>query len=63
MDTAAADLAAEAAGMLVRMIFPGCGVKQSAIGAAKLFDGPDGACHPANMRFQMARSSCFRLYN
>jgi hypothetical protein len=50
MDLDPANLADETAIMLVRMMFPCRGVRQPATGAAKIFDGPSVACHPAIMR-------------
>jgi hypothetical protein len=45
-----ANLAAEAAGMLARMLFPRRGVRQPAVGTAKEFGCPYVACHIAIMR-------------
>ena len=49
MDFDSANLAAEAAGMPGWMLLARRGVGQPAIGTAKIFGGPDVACHPAIM--------------
>jgi hypothetical protein len=50
MDLAPANLATEAAGMLVLVMFPRRGVRQPAMGAAKIFGCPNAICHPTIMR-------------
>jgi hypothetical protein len=50
VNLAAADLAAEAAGMLVGVMLTCRGVRQSAIGASKIFGRPYATCHAAIMR-------------
>jgi hypothetical protein len=44
------NLASKAAGMPGRMLLPGRGVGQTAIGAAEIFGGPNGARHGAIMQ-------------
>ena len=50
VDLGPANLTAETAGMLVGMPLPCGGVRQPAIGTAKIFGRPYVACHPAIMR-------------
>jgi hypothetical protein len=50
VDLAAAHFASEVAGMLVGVMLPRRRIGQSAIGTAKIFGGPDAACHGAIMR-------------
>jgi hypothetical protein len=49
VDLHPANLAAETTGVLVWMLLPSRGVRQPAIGTAKIFGGPYVACHPAIM--------------
>ena len=49
VDLDPANLAAETAGTLVWVRLPRRGVTQPAIGTAKIFDGPQGACHAATI--------------
>jgi hypothetical protein len=50
MNLASANLTAETTRMLVWVVLPYGGVRQSAIGAAKIFGRPYATCHPAIMR-------------
>ena len=50
VDLGPANLTAETARMLVWMLLPCRGVRQPAIGTAKIFGRPYVACHPAIMR-------------
>ena len=50
VDLGRANLTAEAAGMLVWMLLPCRGVRQSAVGAVEIFGLPYVACHPAIIR-------------
>ena len=64
VDFAPANLTAETAGMLVWMLLPCRGVREPAIGTAKIFGRPCTAGHPAFMRIrrpleQEARLSLF----
>ena len=49
VDLDPANLAVETAGTLAWMRLPCRGVTQPAIGTAKIFDGPQGACHAATI--------------
>jgi hypothetical protein len=57
VDLHPANFAAETTGVLVRMLLPSRGVRQPAIGTAKIFGGPYVACHPAIMRRAESLSS------
>lgn len=50
MDLGPANLTAETAGMLVCLLLPYRGIRQPAIGTAKIFGRPYVACHPGIMR-------------
>ena len=50
MDFGRANLALEAARMLVMVLFPGRGVRQPATWTAKIFGRPDTVCHLQIMR-------------
>ena len=65
VDYAPANLTAEPVRMLVWMLLPRCGVREPAIGTAKIFGRPCSAGHPAFMRIrrpleQEARLNLFR---
>ena len=58
VDLDPANLAVETAGTLAWMRLSCRGVTQPAIGTAKIFDGPQGACHAATLD----RSDLFSSY-
>ena len=63
VDFAPANLTAETAGMLVWMLLPCRGVREPAIGTAKIFGRPHVACHSATMRCTEPFSSPNVSYN
>src|SRR5712671_8205893 len=61
VDLAPANLTAETARMLVWMLLPCRGVRQPAVGTAKIFGRPYATCHLINMRPRRPGSKPFPL--